>query len=274
MALTEQEWLACTDPRTMLTFLRSRNPWHRRLLVSVFAPDRDRLARAAARSDDQRISERKLRLFACACCRLHSGIFSTEAIEMSERYADGLAKRAELRRIRQQLRKALLGHLAAGAWNVLTGRLSADALEASTRHLAVSAARVVSESAWEAAEWEADAGAMWAARRRREDQEMDSGVRARFFLLAKEEKLPRARLLRDIFGNPFRPVALNPAWRTSNVIALAQATYDERAFDRLPILADALEDAGCDNADILNHCRQAGEHVRGCWVVDLVLSKD
>ncbi|MBL8798934.1 MAG: hypothetical protein JNM56_33930 [Planctomycetia bacterium] len=81
-------------------------------------------------------------------------------------------------------------------------------------------------------------------------------------------------MLRDIFGNPFHPVTINPAWRTLTVISLAQAIYDERAFDRLPILADALEDAGCDSADILNHCRQPGEHVRGCWCVDLILSKD
>jgi hypothetical protein len=74
--------------------------------------------------------------------------------------------------------------------------------------------------------------------------------------------------------NPFRPVTVDPAWQTSNVTALAQPIYDERAFDRLSILADALEDAGCDNADILNHCRQPGEHVRGCWVVDLVLGKE
>jgi hypothetical protein len=83
-----------------------------------------------------------------------------------------------------------------------------------------------------------------------------------------------AVIVRDLFGNPFRPVTLNSAWRTSNVTALAQSIYDDRAFDRLPILADALEDAGCDNADILNHCRQSGEHVRGCWVVDLVLGRE
>ncbi|MBL8796889.1 MAG: hypothetical protein JNM56_23510 [Planctomycetia bacterium] len=79
--------------------------------------------------------------------------------------------------------------------------------------------------------------------------------------------------LRDIFGNPFRPVTADPAWRTSTVVSLAQAIYDERAFDRLPILADALEDAGCDHADMLNHCRQPGDHVRGCWVVDLLLQR-
>ncbi|SRR5579871_339609 len=66
---------------------------------------------------------------------------------------------------------------------------------------------------------------------------------------------------------------MNPAWQSSNVVSLAQAIYDERAFNRMPILADALEDAGCTNADVLNHCRKPGEHVRGCWVVDLLLGK-
>jgi hypothetical protein len=83
----------------------------------------------------------------------------------------------------------------------------------------------------------------------------------------------QANALRDIFGNPFRPITLNPAWLTSTVLALASGIYNEKAFDRMPILADALQHAGCDNADMLNHCRQPEEHVRGCWVVDLILSK-
>ncbi len=83
-------------------------------------------------------------------------------------------------------------------------------------------------------------------------------------------------LLRDIFGNPFRPAIADPvwlAWEDGTVPALAQSIYDERAFDRLPILSDALEEAGCTNTDILGHCRQPGQHVPGCWVVDLVLGK-
>lgn len=80
-------------------------------------------------------------------------------------------------------------------------------------------------------------------------------------------------LIRDIFGNPYRPVGVDPSWLTSTVVALAEGIYQERAFDRLPILADALQDAGCNNDDVLNHCREPGEHVRGCWVVDLVLGK-
>ncbi len=87
----------------------------------------------------------------------------------------------------------------------------------------------------------------------------------------EQESHALADLLRDIFGNPFRPVAFDPAWRTETVVALASAIYAERAFDRMPILADALEEAGCDHADILAHCRGPGPHARGCWVVDAVL---
>jgi hypothetical protein len=78
-------------------------------------------------------------------------------------------------------------------------------------------------------------------------------------------------LLRDIFGNPFRPVTFVPAWRTSATVGLARSMYDARDFAAMPVLADALEEAGCDSADVLAHCRGPGPHVRGCWVVDLVL---
>jgi hypothetical protein len=80
--------------------------------------------------------------------------------------------------------------------------------------------------------------------------------------------------IRCILGNPFRPVSLDPSWLTSTVVALAEGIYADRAFDRLPILAGALEDAGCGHADILAHCRGDGPHARGCWVVDLVLGKE
>ncbi len=82
-----------------------------------------------------------------------------------------------------------------------------------------------------------------------------------------------ADLIRDIHGNPFRPVTFAPEWRTSTVTAIAETIYADRTFGNLPVLADALEDAGCDHADILSHCRGSGPHVRGCWVVDLVLGK-
>ena len=74
-------------------------------------------------------------------------------------------------------------------------------------------------------------------------------------------------------GNPFRPVAFDPRWRTEDTLGLARGIYHERAFARLPLLADALMDAGCDDDRLVGHCRWAGPHARGCWVVDLVLGK-
>jgi hypothetical protein len=88
-----------------------------------------------------------------------------------------------------------------------------------------------------------------------------------------DEYQEQAKVMRDISGNPFRPITLNPSWLIPSVLTFANGIYFEKAFDRMPILAAALQDAGCDNDDILNHCRQPGEHVRGCWVIDLLLSK-
>jgi hypothetical protein len=102
----------------------------------------------------------------------------------------------------------------------------------------------------------------------------------------ENEARAQCDLLRDIFGNPFRP--LPPirgkrrweeqrlgwmTWKDGIVLKMAEAAYQEIAFDRLPVLADALEDAGCDFVDLLSHCRGPGPHVRGCWVVDLLLDK-
>jgi hypothetical protein len=87
------------------------------------------------------------------------------------------------------------------------------------------------------------------------------------------EMSAQATLLRDIVGNPFRPANIGPAWRTPGVVMLARLIYDDRAFGRMPGLGDALEEAGCDDADILSHCRSDTEHVRGCCVVDAILSK-
>ena len=84
------------------------------------------------------------------------------------------------------------------------------------------------------------------------------------------------RLIRDIFGNPFRLAAIDPSllsWEGGIVVKLAQGIYDDLAFDRLPVLADALEDAGCDDAHFLSHLRSDGPHVRGCWALDLCLDK-
>jgi hypothetical protein len=81
-------------------------------------------------------------------------------------------------------------------------------------------------------------------------------------------------LFRDLFGNPFRPITFDPSWQTSATASLAQSMYDSRDFAAMPVLADALEEAGCRQEEILGHCRgESAPHVRGCWVVDLVLGK-
>ena len=97
---------------------------------------------------------------------------------------------------------------------------------------------------------------------------------ARFATVISRELAIHANLLRDIFANPFRPVKFDAPWRTDTAVTLAEQMYASRDFSAMPILADALQDAGCDNDDILTHCRDPrGTHVRGCWVVDLVLAR-
>jgi hypothetical protein len=110
---------------------------------------------------------------------------------------------------------------------------------------------------------------------------------ARFSVWASAEPRPRApvggfsyeRRFRDVLTEVLGPrtgcPAFAPEWRTDTAVALARTMYDSREFGAMPILADALQDAGCDNPDVLNRCREAGAtHVRGCWVVDLVLGKE
>ena len=89
-----------------------------------------------------------------------------------------------------------------------------------------------------------------------------------------EEEAAQCELLRCVLGNPFRPAApVDPAWLTSTVTALARQMYESRDFALMPILADAIQDAGCEQDDVLDHCRADASHARGCWVVDLVLGK-
>jgi len=89
------------------------------------------------------------------------------------------------------------------------------------------------------------------------------------------ERRTISHLCRDVFGNPFRRVTFSPDWRTDTAVTLALQMYDTRDFSLMPILADALQDTGCDNEDVLNHCRDTSlTHVRGCWVVDLVLGRE
>jgi hypothetical protein len=183
-------------------------------------------------------SDRKLRLFAVSCCRLILHLVSDSrcihAVDMAERCADGLSNYSEL----NEAWKAV--------WE-LAIRTTDDAL------WTISNATDPDDQAAECQSF------------------IDGYAYSEPTGDSKEEA--EAALLRDIFGNPFRPVTAVPDWLTSTVTQLAKSIYQDRTFDRLPILADALQDAGCNNADILAHCRQGGVHVRGCWVVDLLLGK-
>ena len=191
-------------------------------------------------------SPRKSRLFTVACCRRIGYLLTRkgrEAVDAAERFADGLLEEPEL--------TAAMGAV---------GRPRTNA-----RFRAAEAARFTSYpplTNWTPAAANVAVDAVGYDEHDRPIPEKRAA-----------EESAQASLLRDIFGNPFRPAAVDPAWLTSTVVSLAEGIYAERAFDRLPILADALQDAGCDNADILDHCRGPGPHARGCWVVDLLLGK-
>ena len=226
--MTEAEWLACTDPTPMLEYLRGK------------------------------ASNRKLRLFACACCRrvwsLLSDKYSRKALTIAERYADA------------EVSEEKLGF----AWG--DARRSAQVAHRRERETAEASAMWAVSMLCETDIGRALAAVELAARCEAYPVEQPRLANA------QREQIP---LLRDIFGNPFRLVAINPAWFTPTVSVLAAAAYDERHLpsgtlddDRIKVLADALEDAGCDNADILAHCRLPGTHVRGCWVVDSILRRD
>ena len=203
--MTEQEWLAATDPTPMLEFLKGK------------------------------ASDRKLRLFAVFCEReylrfrpdISEGIVSRYAA-MTERYADGEATFKEWEGVRQFVH---------GTFH------HTDPYYHATHGVDTAVCCCYA----------------------------DDSVRE---IQTAAEHAVLAAVVRDIFGNPFRPTTANPSWLTSDVLALAKGIYQDRAFDRMPILADALQDAGCESAAILDHCRGDGPHVRGCWVVDLLLGKE
>jgi hypothetical protein len=97
------------------------------------------------------------------------------------------------------------------------------------------------------------------------------------YLVCRDPHVPgAAEVIRDLAGNPFSTLRFDPAWSARNagiVRTIATAIYDKRTFGDLPILADALEDVGCDSEEILAHCRGGGEHYRGCWPLDLLLGR-
>jgi len=209
-----------------------------------------------------RMSARKLRLFTASCCRLfwdHLNLDEPQAaIETSERYADGQATDKELGKARNA------AHNAAWFARYYSEREPGPGEDPIRR-------RVFSERLGRASE-EVLRRLYFVAFMANTDQRLRADAMP---ILTSDPLLARIApaLLRDVFGNPFRVVTADPAWLTSTVLALANGVYEEWAFDRMPILADALQEAGCDNDEILNHCRSPGQHVRGCWAIDLLLGK-
>jgi len=263
--MTEAEWLTCDEPGPMLGTILSQ------------------------------ASARKLRFFGCACCR---GVFqymehegSRALTHLIERYADKHATADELeaaRRTHDQLCHAPLRD-----WEYLNAADEAALLAAFTdislmiAHVASLAAKAVVDTQAVPSRIELDRRSSEATERLvyplepgsldeyfstlRSLQDQQGAVET---ALRSQEGRVQAAYLRDIFGNPFRPVATDSDWHTSTVIALAKQMYESRDFSPMPILADALQDAGCDCEDILSHCRGPGLHVRGCWAVDLILGKE
>jgi hypothetical protein len=237
--MTEADWLSCTDPGPMLEFV------------------------------SRRASDRKLRLFAVACCRRVWHMLSDEQsrnyVEVAEKFADRLVGYEELK---DQQRHAEFEHWLTG-WgrnlNCPAWLLKAEweiAMAVVQEHVnAEEVARAVAESlSWEEA----------APRIAEKDYTAwQAVVRA---AQVNERKL-QLDYVRCVFGNPFRPIMVKASWLTKDVLRLARIVYDEQAFDRLPELAHALEEAGCESQVILAHCREQFSHVRGCWTVDSILEK-
>jgi hypothetical protein len=195
------------------------------------------------------LSPRKLRLFACACCRNVAHLAREPgyeaALEVLERFADGTARDADrIRAGKQSVADALPPNLA--------GCLLSELRQAAAKTIG-RGAEYIGQGASAAVGYTDE---------------------RRFQALKAEEQRRQMPLLRDLAGNPFRPVACSARWCTDTALSLARQMYEARDFGAMPMLADALQDAGCDNDEILNHCRGLGPHVRGCWVVDLVLARE
>jgi hypothetical protein len=222
-------------------------------------------------------SDRKLRLFACACARQVWGLLaragaSRRAVEAAEQFAGGTLTTSDLQDAHRQAQEALsqAGHLRPGAVSMPTANAARAAAwcahppqDAPSLLLVVlEVARLVCGPATSASggPGATPANLQQAQRARRTDQ---------------------ARLLRCIFGNPFRTVALSPDWQTQSVRILTEAAYAGQAprsghLDALDLkaVADALEEAGCADQAALDHLRGPGPHVRGCHVLDLLLGKE
>jgi hypothetical protein len=217
MIMLEKEWRKCKDPERMLKFL------------SGIA------------------SERKLRLFACNCCRRVWSELpkpSQKAVIVAERYAEGGATRKELAKARVDAEKA-----ADNAKSEME-----EEFDEMDDFPEIGSIECIDGPSFATEENFGVSEACVCADRTR----YDSG---------------QVAILRDLFGSPFHAVDCDSTWQTRSVMSITRAIAEEQAFDRVPILADALEEAGCSSAEILDHLRTQNDHFRGCWVVDLLLGR-
>jgi hypothetical protein len=239
--MTEAEWLACTDSYPMLNPLEGK------------------------------VSDRKCYLFSFACLRRINHLLTDERcrklVDVYERFVDNLASNDE----RASAEEGFGVPYEAGELEDGAGGNTLEALRNLACYRGAAAAFSVAHAAADAVGYVA-AQSVPAHHQGAESSRttMTAGSSA-----TAAERQAQAALVRDILGPlPFRPIRPDPAWLTTTVLTLARTSYDQRGFDHLPVLADALEEAGCHDPDILNHCRQPGEHVRGCWLVDLLLGKE
>jgi hypothetical protein len=276
--MDENEWNGSRDVRTMLIVAADPNP----------PPGAVRPLAT--------MTERQLRLFLVGCCRRHWALFEDpacrRAVEVAERFADGNATDAEREEaleavdaIQQEAiaslidgsgtRQQIIISSIAGAAGVVC-RAYPDMTE--RVHRFTSMPGFISPfpilTAFRSPPIMADVCstalvALVTTLREHggvsSDEELQSGAAKGELELAAQ-----ADLLRCVAGSPFREVRFEPGWRSSNVVGLARGIYRDRAFDRLPILSDALLDAGCNEEAIVTHCRDGRPHTRGCWVVDLI----
>jgi hypothetical protein len=215
-------------------------------------------------------SDRKLRLYGCACCQRIEALLTDErsrrAVEVAERFADSQAGNGNLETARVESFEAIRFVSGRSYGSSYERRVAKGAAEAAAKLSGKKINKVIVAVIAAALDSLAEAAGLVGAR-------LGSYATHRHTQWhASVEQF--TVLLTDIFGNPFRLAEFSSEWRTDTAVLLARQMYESREFGAIPILADALQDAGCDSEDILSHCRGPGLHVRGCWVVDLVLGKE
>jgi len=256
--MTEKPWLAGNDPQAMLHYLIG-------LIGTEYRPVNDLEA-----FPDCRASDRKLRLIAAAAYRrvphLLPHPLAREGVEVAEAFADGSVPPMMLRDCHAEIRHTILQM--EDRWRASQG---AERRAMMPTHVALGLAfQVTAPLAPKAAYY----GCSNAAYVVSFFNEANSTGSTGYVGSDIGEERAQAGLLRDMIGpSPFRAIRFDPDWRARDILALARTIYDQRSFDRLPELAASLQEAGCDNGEVLEHLRGVGPHFLGMWSLDLVLGK-